>query len=106
VLFGGLIVDLGFQEASQGPQTAGRSPLARQALWSFSSKGWQGFDGAQAPQSSSPGNCLRPATDTEFAVDIAGVGLDRVQREEQPGRDLAIGQSLSDELKHFELAFA
>jgi hypothetical protein len=27
----------------------------------------------------------------EFAIDIAGVGLDRVQREEKPGSDFWIG---------------
>ena len=42
----------------------------------------------------------------ELAVDIAGVGFDRVQREEKPGRDLPIGQPFGDELEHFELAFA
>ena len=48
-------------------------------------------DGGQDTQSSRSGNRLRPAVDTEFAVDVAGVGLDRVQREEKPGSDLSIG---------------
>jgi hypothetical protein len=48
--------------------------------------------GGQETQSSGPGNRLRPVVDAEFAIDIAGVGLDRVQREEEPGSDLGIGQ--------------
>jgi hypothetical protein len=50
--------------------------------------------GGQETQSSRPGNRLRPAVDAELAVDVAGVGLDRVQRKEKPGSDLGIGQSL------------
>ena len=39
------------------------------------------------PPSSCPGNRLRLAVDTEFAVNIAGVDLDRVRREEKPVGD-------------------
>jgi hypothetical protein len=68
---------------------AGRYPLARQVLLS-----WCGArsGGGQDPQSSCPGNRLRPAVGAELAVDVAGVGLDRVQREEKPGSDFWIGQ--------------
>jgi hypothetical protein len=39
------------------------------------------------------GSCYRLSATMyiEFAIDIAGVGLDRVQREEKPGSDLLIG---------------
>lgn len=36
------------------------------------------------------GNHLRPVVGAELAVDIAGVGLDRVQREEKPGSDFLL----------------
>ena len=62
--------------------------------------------GGQYTQSPCPGNRLRPVVDTELAVDIVGMGLDRVQREEEPGSDLWIGQPFGDELQHFEFAFA
>ena len=42
-------------------------------------------------QGSCPGNRLRPVVDTEFTIDIAGVDLDCVQREEKPGTDFLIG---------------
>ena len=42
----------------------------------------------------------------ELAVNIAGVGLDRVQGEEKPGSDLWIGQSCGDELEYLKFAFA
>ena len=42
----------------------------------------------------------------EFAVDIAGVGLDRVQRQEKPGGDFLIGQPFGDELEYLEFALA
>ena len=41
----------------------------------------------------------------EFAVDVACMGLDRVQREKEPGCDLSIGQPFGDEFKHFQFAF-
>ena len=66
----------------------------------------QGLGGVQNPQITCPGNRLRPVVDTELAVDIVGMGLDRVQREEEPGSDLWIGQPFGDELQHFEFAFA
>jgi hypothetical protein len=40
----------------------------------------------------------------EFAIDIAGVDLDRVQREEQPGSDFLIAQPFGDELEYFSLS--
>ena len=64
------------------------------------------LDGGQDPQGSSPGDCLRPVVGVEFAIDIAGVGLDRVQREEKPGSDFLIGQSFGDELQYFKFALA
>ncbi len=42
----------------------------------------------------------------EFAIDVVGVALDGVQREEKPGSDLGIGQSFRDELQYFKFAFA
>jgi hypothetical protein len=41
---------------------------------------------------------LSATVDGEFAIDIACVGLDCVQREEEPGSDLWIGQPFGDEL--------
>jgi hypothetical protein len=58
-----------------GNKKAGRYPLARQVLLSLCAAR---LGGGQYPQSSPPGNRLRPAVDTELAVDIADVGLDRV----------------------------
>jgi len=72
----------------------------------LSVQGWQGLGEGQNPQSFGPDNRLRPAVDTEFAVDITGVGLDCVQREKKPGSDLSIGQSFGDELEYFTLALA
>jgi len=54
----------------------------------------------QDPQSSCPGNRLRPAVATEFAID------DRVQREEKPGSNFWIGQPCGDELEYLEFTFA
>ena len=45
-------------------------------------------------------DCLGSAINTEFAINIAGVDLDRVQREVKPGSDLWIGQPFSDELQY------
>jgi hypothetical protein len=42
----------------------------------------------------------------ELAVDIAGVDLDRVQREEKPGSNFLIGQPFGDELEYFKFTFA
>ncbi len=42
----------------------------------------------------------------EFTIDIAGVNLDRVQREVQPIGDFLIGQPLGDELEYFQFPFA
>ena len=55
----------------------------------------------QDPQSPCLGNRLCPVVDTELSVDVVGMGLDRVQREDEPGRDLWIGQAFSDELEYF-----
>jgi hypothetical protein len=62
--------------------------------------------GGQQPQSPCLGNRLCPAADDELGIDIAGVGLDRVHREKEPGRDLWIGQPFGDELEYLELTFA
>ena len=69
-------------------------------------QGRHGLDGGQNLQGPCPGNRLRPAADTELGIDIAGVGLDRVQREEKPGSDFWIGQSFGDELEDTQFAFA
>jgi hypothetical protein len=37
------------------------------------------------------GDRFRPVVDAEFAIDIAGMELDRVQREEGPGSDFWMG---------------
>jgi hypothetical protein len=71
-----------------GNKKAGRYPLTCQVLLSLCAAR---LGGGQDPQNSCPGNRLRPAVDTEFAVDIAGVGLDCVRREEKPGSDFLIG---------------
>ena len=44
--------------------------------------------------------------DAKLAIDVAGMGLDCVQREEEPGGDLGIGQPFGDELQDLELALA
>jgi len=49
---------------------------------------------------------LPSAVDTKLTVDIAGVGLDRVQGEKQSFSNFSIGQTFGDELEHFEFAFA
>ena len=49
------------------------------------------LEGGQDPQGSGRSNRLGPVVDAEFAVDIAVVDLDRMQREEKPGRDFRIG---------------
>ena len=76
--------------------------LCRQCNFQVS---WQ-LVGEQDPQSPSLGTRLRPVIDTEFAVDVAGVDLDRVQREEKPGSDLWIGQPFGDELEYLNFALA
>ena len=57
-------------------------------------------NGGQDPKSSCPGYRLRPAVDTEFPIDVAGMGLDGVQRDKEPGGNLAVGQALGDELEY------
>jgi hypothetical protein len=42
----------------------------------------------------------------KFAVDVAGVSLDCVQREVKLAGDFLIGQPLGDELEYFNLALA
>src|SRR4028118_124949 len=64
------------------------------------------LDGGQHTQRSRPSNRLRPVVDGELAVDIAGMDLDRMQREVEPGRNLLIGQPFRDVVEHFKLAFA
>jgi hypothetical protein len=59
------------------------------------------LDGGQDPQSPCPGTRLCSIIDSEFALDITGVGLDRVQREEKPGSDSLIGPPFGDELEYF-----
>jgi hypothetical protein len=45
-------------------------------------------------------DCLRPAGNAEFAVDIAGVLLDRVQSNNQFFRDFAVGATLINQAEH------
>ena len=47
--------------------------------------------GRENPQRLAFGNRLRTILDPEFPEDVARVDLDRMQREEKPGRDLLIG---------------
>ena len=42
----------------------------------------------------------------KFAIDSAVVSLDRVQSKEKPLANLAIRESLGDELEYFQLALA
>ncbi len=44
--------------------------------------------------------------DRKFGEYIAGVDLDRMQREIKPGSDLLIGKPFGDELEYFEFALA
>ncbi len=46
----------------------------------------------QNTRSSRPGHSLRPAVDIEFAIDVTGMDLDRVQREIKPLSNLSIGE--------------
>ena len=61
--------------------------------------------GGQNSKSSCLGNSLCTVVDTESAIDIAGVDLDRVQKEVKPGGDFLIGQPFGDELEHFKFSF-
>ena len=85
-------------DVPEGNKKAGRYGLARQVLLPLYAAR---SGGGQKTQSSCPGNRLRPAVDIEFAIDIARVDLDRIQREIKPGRDFWIGQPLRDELQYF-----
>ena len=42
----------------------------------------------------------------EFAIDVAGVGLDRVQLEEEPESDLTVGTSVGDQVENLQFALA
>ena len=86
------------QEATK---TAGHDKLARRVCFPCGARS----GGRQKTQSPRPCDRLRPAVDAELAVDVAGVRLDRVQREEKPGSNFPTGQSLGDELQHFDFAF-
>ena len=80
----------------------GRLSLARRAMQSmYTILGSGQLGGEQNPQSPCPGNRTCPVVDAKLAIDVAGVGLDRVQRELEPGRDLGVGQPFGDQLQHF-----
>lgn len=64
------------------------------------------LDRAQNPQSPCPSNGPRPAVDAEFAVDITGVDLDRIQRQKKPGSDFWVGKPFGEKLEYFKFAFA
>jgi hypothetical protein len=53
-----------------------------------------------------PWHRLRPVMGVEFAVNIAQVSFDRVQRKVKPGSGLGIGQAFGDELKYLQFALA
>jgi len=67
---------------------------------------WSGLAGRENAQSPCPGSRLRPAMHAELAIDVAGVGLDGVEREVEPGRDLGVGQPVGNECKHLSFAVA
>ena len=48
----------------------------------------------------SAGYGLGAAMHIELAIDIASMGLDRVQREEKPGSDFTIGQPFGNESEY------
>ena len=52
-----------------------------------------------------PGNRLCPVAGIEFAIDVARVDLDRVEREVQPVGDLLIREPFCDVLEYFKFAF-
>jgi hypothetical protein len=80
------------QIEKSGPLSASPSgPLALGAAHT----GVAGTGTRAIPLGSGPDNWLRPAVDSEFAADTAGVGLDRAQREEKPGSGGLIGMVLS-----------
>jgi hypothetical protein len=61
---------------------------------------------SQDPQGSAPGNRLCAILDCKFGEYIAGVDLDRVQREIEPGSDFLVGQPFGDEVEYFAFALA
>ncbi len=86
----------GLWNVPRSNKKAGRYPLARQVLLFLVRhqcrfQASRRLNRGQDTQSSRPGNRLCPVMSTEFAVDIACMGLDRVQREEKPGCDFWIG---------------
>jgi hypothetical protein len=60
----------------------------------------------QGPEGSGFDNRLRPAVHIEFVIDVAGVVLDRVQLEEEPGSNLTVGTSVGDGVENLQFALA
>jgi hypothetical protein len=56
----------------------------------------------QQSQAAPPGDRLGAIPDAEFAEDMGGMSLDGTQGDVQMLSDLAIGQSFSDQAKHFQ----
>jgi hypothetical protein len=68
----------------KGPQKDGPLPAGPPGsfVWvccRYLSQASERSGGGQDPQSSSPDNRLCPVVNVEFAIDIAGMGFDRVQ---------------------------
>ena len=61
---------------------------------------------ADQPKIPGAGDGLGAGMDVEFAVDVARVRFDRVQREVEAGGDLGVGQAAGDEPQDFEFAIA
>jgi hypothetical protein len=49
-------------------------------------------------------HCVRAASGLELGEQVANVGLDRLLREEEALADLAVDETVGDELEHLDLA--
>ena len=58
----------------------------------------------QQTQLPGSGNGLHTAVNTQFAVDVVGVGSHGIGREEQLSSDFAVGEPLGQEVEHFQFA--
>ena len=92
-LMGGIIRGLGvLWQALVDKPKAGRSSVARQAVRSLcATEVARQSGGRQDSQIPCPGHRLRPVVDAELAVDMLGMGFDRVQRDIESRSDFWVG---------------
>ena len=63
------------------------------------------FADGEQPKLAGPRDGLGAALDTQFAIDAAGVSLDRVQRDDELVGNGLVGEPLADEVQDIELAW-